>query len=329
MSSIHISVVIPTRNRPALLREALYSVSKQSRVPQEVLVSDNFTKTPCTEVVREFKDLLPIRRVTPPQDMVMESHWIWALKQASHEYIALLEDDNLWHFNHLEVLESAVRVRPQCGLFGTATRIFEKLNSSLHRNLFAPIWSVNLLECDPVHISAAATLGTYLYCTPIASSAVMVSRSVLQGIHAREEPSPYGRDRWYWCQFGASDGCVFSPHTTVLYRSHEHQCVKQIPKDDYRLESSKTTLLIMELIQREGYSIQEVVDAMKMVTEPTCLNSYLNEVFRQRDFKKLFPRIHPLLGRGLLRSTPLIIGAILNLALIKLQKLIQRMCGSL
>ena len=50
------SIIIPTRNRSALLKLAIISVLRQKGVSFEIIVSDNCSVDDTTEVIKKFND---------------------------------------------------------------------------------------------------------------------------------------------------------------------------------------------------------------------------------------------------------------------------------
>lgn len=108
MTQPQITVWIPTCKRPALLKTALASVSKQSAKAaiREVVVFENGLDRRSEAVCRAFGDL-PITYVfrekplDPGSVESVESAEVW-LRSLDTTYIALLFDDDWWAPNHLE-----------------------------------------------------------------------------------------------------------------------------------------------------------------------------------------------------------------------------------
>ncbi|MFL5844114.1 MAG: glycosyltransferase family 2 protein [Solirubrobacteraceae bacterium] len=91
-----ISVVIPTYNRSALVREAIASALAQDPPVLEVLVCDNGSTDDTVERVRELPD--PRVRVLPAVrgsggPAAPRNH---GLREARGEWVALLDDDDRW-----------------------------------------------------------------------------------------------------------------------------------------------------------------------------------------------------------------------------------------
>jgi glycosyltransferase involved in cell wall biosynthesis len=93
-----VSVVVPTRDRPTLLREALQSIRalEHDGVSFEILVGDNGT-SPDTRMVAEAFHAVYLHT---SQDGSAAARNI-AMRAATGEYIAFLDDDDIWTSNHI------------------------------------------------------------------------------------------------------------------------------------------------------------------------------------------------------------------------------------
>ena len=93
-----VSVVIPTRDRAALLREALASV-REIEGPDlvlDIIVADNGSNDETPEVAREFGARL-VRAVRPGAGAARNA----GLRAATGEFVAFLDDDDVWLPGHL------------------------------------------------------------------------------------------------------------------------------------------------------------------------------------------------------------------------------------
>lgn len=90
-----ISVVIPTRDRPAFVRQALGSLVAQQFSDFEVVVADNPLNAPCKEVVAEFGDeRFRYRRADRP--LSMHDNWEAGCAEATGDYVGVMIDKTVW-----------------------------------------------------------------------------------------------------------------------------------------------------------------------------------------------------------------------------------------
>jgi glycosyltransferase involved in cell wall biosynthesis len=113
---IRVSTIIPTRNRPQLLREALQSVVEQELPEMEVIVVDDASETPDVNaaVVRSFEDRLDIRCIRLPHRGGTGRARNAGIQAARGEYIAQLDDDDLWHPGKLHKQLDRFQRNPRC-----------------------------------------------------------------------------------------------------------------------------------------------------------------------------------------------------------------------
>jgi glycosyltransferase involved in cell wall biosynthesis len=100
-TSLSISVIICTRDRPVHLRECLKSLEQLSDRPDEILVVDNAPRTSETrEVVGEFPGLRYVFEPRPGLDLARNT----GLRQSSGEIVAFTDDDAVVHPDWLKRL---------------------------------------------------------------------------------------------------------------------------------------------------------------------------------------------------------------------------------
>ena len=108
-----ITVIVVTRDRPALLADALASIEAQRVAPLEVRIADD-GDLPATEVV-ERATLLEVT-VIPVDVRRPGAARNRAAASARGEVLAFLDDDDRWRPRHLEGLCEAFASDPRCGL---------------------------------------------------------------------------------------------------------------------------------------------------------------------------------------------------------------------
>jgi len=93
-----VSVVVPTRDRPELLREALQSIRalENDGLRFEIIVGDNGT-LPATRKAAEEFGAIYLQTSTPGAAAARNV----AMAAATADYIAFLDDDDVWTSNHI------------------------------------------------------------------------------------------------------------------------------------------------------------------------------------------------------------------------------------
>lgn len=98
-----VSVIIPTYNRPAYLKQAIKSAVGQTYQNIEILVSDNQSTENPQAIVESFQDSR-IRFWRNETNLGMFANAINTTKKARGKYIASLNDDDVWNEDFLEKL---------------------------------------------------------------------------------------------------------------------------------------------------------------------------------------------------------------------------------
>ena len=107
--NVDYSIVIPTRNRPGLIGDAIRRALCLDHSSFEVLLSDNSSDKRTIEAIREIDDPR-FRVVRTSGDLKMHESWAFAAAQARGTWIIILCDDDAHHPELLTILNSIVHV---------------------------------------------------------------------------------------------------------------------------------------------------------------------------------------------------------------------------
>lgn len=106
-----VSVIIPTYNRPHYLKQAIASAIAQTYKNIEIIVSDDCSPENPQEMIESFQDpRIRLRRNTKNSGIAINV--IEAFKQARGEYVASLNDDDIWNEDFLEKLVPPLDANP-------------------------------------------------------------------------------------------------------------------------------------------------------------------------------------------------------------------------
>jgi glycosyltransferase involved in cell wall biosynthesis len=118
------SVVIPTRNRPQYLKDAIASVLRQNDADLECIVSDNFNDASTRAVVDAVASDSRLRYFRTDRVLNMIDHWEFATRQASGEYVFLLTDRRLLFQGALRRLRGELSRRPEVDVFSVGIQVY-------------------------------------------------------------------------------------------------------------------------------------------------------------------------------------------------------------
>jgi glycosyltransferase involved in cell wall biosynthesis len=104
----HVSIIIPTHNRPHMLKEAVDSALAQTFQDFEIIIVLNGASEETVEMARRFQGNPKIKIVEMEDSTLAVSRNV-GLCSAAGEWIAFLDDDDIWLPDKLEVQLDAAR----------------------------------------------------------------------------------------------------------------------------------------------------------------------------------------------------------------------------
>ncbi|MFA4941295.1 MAG: glycosyltransferase family 2 protein [Patescibacteria group bacterium] len=138
-----ISCIIPTCDRPKFLIEAINSVLAQTKEPEEIIIVNNGAN----------KVVLP-SELSPKIIVINEKQYIGAaaarnsgVKVTQGDYLAFLDDDDLWGREYLEKVEEALKGGSEC-IISRLDKIEDGIISK-HKNAYQKLSLNKLFVSNP------------------------------------------------------------------------------------------------------------------------------------------------------------------------------------
>lgn len=184
---MRVAVVIPTKDRPEFLAEAITSARSQSHPPAEIIVVDDGSAMPVdAELLREMHgSIVRVIRNTESKGLAYSRNW--GVEETSAEFVMHLDDDDLLAPDAIEHCCAVLQDLPEAELVFFAARGFGQ--NAEHFNEVQPEGVrrvVNLgkgTEIRPNVIMFGPELFTALLRTvPIAFQRVMLSKALWKKI---------------------------------------------------------------------------------------------------------------------------------------------------
>ena len=160
-----VSVITPTYNRPELLEQAIRSMLAQTFGDFEMLVVDDGSQVSAQAVVEGFGDarVRYIRQRHAGRSAARNS----GLKAARGEFIAFLDDDDLYHPHKLAHETAFFYAHPDIDMVGSGFRLLNSKDEVLS------IW-------EPWVLKPQLSAANCLYGCPLASCSVLMRRRALE-----------------------------------------------------------------------------------------------------------------------------------------------------
>jgi hypothetical protein len=108
----YFSIIIPTRNRPEIVTNAVASVLRQSFVDFELIVSDNSNADQASKNQRVLSEALSdprVRYIRPDSTMSMVDHWEWAVRHVNGDFTGILTDRMTLRSYALDMLHKTLK----------------------------------------------------------------------------------------------------------------------------------------------------------------------------------------------------------------------------
>lgn len=250
-----VSVIIPTYNRAAYLKEAIESVLRQT-VPSsnvELIVVDDGSTDETPKALSFYKERIKCLYQKNRERGAARNLGIAA---SQGEYIAFLDSDDLWLPDHLKICVSALEMEPDHGVaFSNAYRI-DASGKIIAKNAKG-VWKGDVLE----KIIKKYSSGGCNSSSAVVRKGLFFNEEGQAGFFC-EDPALSGSEDWeMWVRLASRTRFLPVDAYTVKLRCHPEQSSKRIEK----MERSMT--LALDLVfenqalipkikkwKKEGYS---------------------------------------------------------------------------
>ena len=221
-----ITAIIPVRNRPDRVCEAIDSVVSQTRPPDEILVADDGSEDDTPDRVEALSGVtllrLPHRGVSAARNA--------GIAAARGDLIAFLDSDDAWEPEKLALQEAFLIEHPEIPLCHTGEAWFRKgrfvNQKAYHRKEGGRIFRRSLERCL------------------ISPSAVMIRASLFDEVGLFDEAMTVCEDYDLWLRVTARHDVGFIDRPLTVKRGgHDDQLSRRYPAmDRYRLDAIEKIL---------------------------------------------------------------------------------------
>lgn len=222
-----VSVVVPTYNRSAFLKEAVASVLAQTTRADEVIVVDDGSTDETPSVLEGFGGAVRcLRRENSGVSAARNA----GIEAARGEWLAFLDSDDLWRPRKLEVQLAYLSARPDiklCQVEEIWIRNGKRLNPKKYHEKPSGF-------CFPLLLERCL----------VSPSAVMIHREVFEEVGLFDESLPACEDYDLWLRIGCRYAMGLVEEPLVVKRGgHPDQLSSSIPAlDQYRIRALEKLL---------------------------------------------------------------------------------------
>ncbi len=207
-----VSVIIPTYKHRDFVRATLDSVFAQTFTDYEVIVINDGSPDDTAEVLRPLAEAGRIRYMeqTNTGQSIARNRGI---AEAKGEFIALLDDDDLWPPDKLEWQVQAMTLHPETGVIAGPARVVDADLQYLYRSEFSPSLTFEGFFSNNLIMSPGQTL---------------IRASALREVGGLN-PDLWGVDDWdLWVRLSKSSAIIMKDQNALIYRLHSGNASKNL-----------------------------------------------------------------------------------------------------
>ncbi len=239
------SVTIAVCNKEKHIAKTLQSVLDQTFTDFEVIIVNDGSTDGSEAVIKSFDDAR-IHYFTQENQGAAAGRNA-AISKASAPFIALLDADDLWEPNYLEVINKTIEEYPEAHVFATAVAIETRgktIKSTYSIENLAPgkTCIVDYFE------------GSYIN-TVLTSSSTVLRKGVLENTGLYDTAIKSGQDTDLWIRIGLKYKIVFINRLLVTYRF-----VQQSLSNSTRDIASKPTFDAFKSLEKENKGLKKFLD---------------------------------------------------------------------
>lgn len=223
--SMDITVVIPAFNAGSTINRALSSIARQTVRPAQVIVINDGSSDNTAEAVEahEIQRLLPVQLITILNSGVSSARNI-GIRAARNNYIALLDADDEFCPDHLEVMGEAIRVRPDAVVYWSGIeRIFDNESAVCQEEIgtlpdFSSITMKHAVEDlgKNCHLIGPSIFTDLIRGNFIPTSSSVIRREIEGNLSLFNEQVRFSEDRLFFLEILGKGAGVFVHQPTVL-----------------------------------------------------------------------------------------------------------------
>lgn len=275
-----ISVAMCTYNGARYLDQQLQSIALQTSAPDELVVCDDGSSDETVQIIRAFssQSKFPVRLHVNEKNLGSTKNFEQAIALCNGEVIALADQDDVWRFNKLEVIEEIFSRFPQTGLvFSDAELVGEDLQP-----LGCCMWEKNGFdERQQSLIKGGRALDVLLPGWTVTGATIAFRASFRELLLPIPTHLPMIHDGWIAVMISAVAEISFISEPLIKYRQHAGQQIGAPAKsvEEETAETGTDLNLIKAGMSRINF-YSDSLNVLKTIHQRLCANmKYQNALF--------------------------------------------------
>jgi glycosyltransferase involved in cell wall biosynthesis len=172
---VRVSVAMCTYNGARFLDEQLESITRQTRLPDELTICDDCSTDETPQILTSFAASapFPVRICFNEKNVGSTRNFEQCIRGADGDIISLCDQDDIWHHEKIERTEELFQTRPQVGLVFTDAEVVDESAKSLGLTL----WQSIRFDSERQAIVRSREAAKLLSQTPVVTGATMAFRA--------------------------------------------------------------------------------------------------------------------------------------------------------
>ena len=216
---LEVDVVLATFNGSRFLQEQLDSIIFQQGVKINLYVSDDGSSDETNEIIQRNANSFNRLKIFDGPRKGPAANFFSLLKHTTAEYVALADQDDIWHPNHLiNSIHDLVPIGDTPGMRFSSTREFGR---NVKERIWPRITTVPCIESLMVENQARG-------CT------VVLNKSAIKLINSYEPKAAVMHDWWILLQISLRGKVIYCAEPEINYRIHDTNAVGLPKKRGFR-----------------------------------------------------------------------------------------------
>ncbi len=219
-----VSIIIPAYNAAKYIRETIDSICKQSLSEWELWIIDDGSSDQTAEIVDTYTNDSRIHLISKKNEGVSIARNV-GFQQATGEYVAFLDADDVWLEPRLEKMVALFRTRPSLGLVHSHMQVIDE-HSQLQETIYKGKEGFIL-----------DSLLLWEECNIPAPSSILVKREVVDQVGGFSDKLSTAADQEFFFRVAAQYEIGMVPEVLGLYRIHGenmHSNIQRMEEDHLR-----------------------------------------------------------------------------------------------
>jgi len=230
MSPVKVSVAMAVYNGERFIAEQFDSLARQTRVPDELVVSDDASNDRTVEIVKGFaaRAPFPIRLLINDQNVGCTKNYERAIRECSGDIILLCDCDDVWYAERIALTEATLRSHPEAGVAICDADLVDEQSRPLGQRLWS--WRGFKFSEEIAGLVEGKTFDRSIPCYGPCIAFRARFKPLILPLPDGPAFRIAGQDTFItWCIVGAGAGGIALMNTPLLaYRQHGAQMTKQI-----------------------------------------------------------------------------------------------------